>query len=46
MTDLASETIVWNAPGSAVRMAVDRYLSPDFAALEEERLWPSVWQIA
>ena len=27
-------------------MPVDRYLSPDFAALEDERLWPSVWQIA
>jgi phenylpropionate dioxygenase-like ring-hydroxylating dioxygenase large terminal subunit len=46
MTDLASETVVWNTPGSAVRLAVDRYLSADFAALEEERLWPHVWQIA
>ena len=24
----------------------DRYLSPEFAALERERLWPRVWQIA
>ncbi len=23
-----------------------RYLSPEFAALEEEKLWPKVWQIA
>ena len=46
MTELASETVDWNVPGTAMRMAVDRYLSPDFAALEEQRLWPNVWQIA
>jgi choline monooxygenase len=44
--DTADETIDWNEPGTAVRVPVYRYLSPDFAALEEARLWPKVWQIA
>jgi len=31
---------------SPVRIPKTRYTSPEFAALEEERLWPRVWQIA
>jgi phenylpropionate dioxygenase-like ring-hydroxylating dioxygenase large terminal subunit len=48
MTDAtqAQETVVWNEPGSAVRVPVYRYLSADFAELEEQQLWPRVWQIA
>jgi choline monooxygenase len=48
MTDAtqAQETVVWNEPGSAVRVPVYRYLSADFAELEEQQLWPCVWQIA
>lgn len=36
------------APDAAlpVRVPVDRYVSPGYAALEQERLWPRVWQIA
>jgi phenylpropionate dioxygenase-like ring-hydroxylating dioxygenase large terminal subunit len=29
-----------------VRVPVERYLSPDFAALEDERLWPRTWVLA
>ena len=29
-----------------VLVPASRYTSPDFAALEEERLWPHVWQVA
>ena len=29
-----------------VRVPASRYISPQFAALEMERLWPHVWQIA
>jgi phenylpropionate dioxygenase-like ring-hydroxylating dioxygenase large terminal subunit len=28
------------------RVSVDRYISPEWAAREHERLWPRVWQIA
>ncbi len=27
-------------------VSVDRYISPEWAALEHERVWPKVWQIA
>lgn len=30
----------------AIRVPVSRYISPDYAALEHERLWPNVWQLA
>ena len=42
----SAEDIAWNEPGAAVRVPVYRYLSPEFAAREEQRLWPKVWQIA
>jgi len=29
-----------------ITVPVERYYSPDFAALEEERMWPRVWQMA
>lgn len=29
-----------------VRIPVERYISPDFAAREIERLWPKVWHVA
>ena len=29
-----------------VRVPASRYTSPEWAALEDERLWPSVWQLA
>lgn len=32
--------------GSVTRIPVDRYTDPAWAALEAERLWPSVWQVA
>jgi phenylpropionate dioxygenase-like ring-hydroxylating dioxygenase large terminal subunit len=32
--------------GSSTRVPRERYTSPEFAALEHERLWPRVWQIA
>jgi phenylpropionate dioxygenase-like ring-hydroxylating dioxygenase large terminal subunit len=44
--DATDETIEWNEPGTAVRVPVYRYLSAEFAALEERKLWPKVWQIA
>jgi phenylpropionate dioxygenase-like ring-hydroxylating dioxygenase large terminal subunit len=31
---------------SVTRLPADRYTSAGFAALEHERLWPSVWQVA
>ncbi len=30
----------------AVTVPAHRYISPEFAALEDERLWPRVWQLA
>lgn len=27
-------------------LSTDRYTSPDFATLEDERMWPNVWQFA
>jgi phenylpropionate dioxygenase-like ring-hydroxylating dioxygenase large terminal subunit len=35
-----------SALGSPTRVPVDRYISAEFAALENERLWSRVWQIA
>lgn len=32
--------------GSVTRIPADRYTSPGWAELEQERLWPSVWQVA
>ena len=29
-----------------VRVPTERYLSPEFAALEPELLWPRVWHVA
>lgn len=29
-----------------VRIPRERYISPDFAALEQERMWPFAWQVA
>ena len=39
--------VAWDAeqPGHR-RYSVDRYLDPAIAALELERLWPRVWQLA
>ena len=34
------------ARGSSTLVAKDRYVSRDFAELEQTRLWPRVWQIA
>jgi phenylpropionate dioxygenase-like ring-hydroxylating dioxygenase large terminal subunit len=39
-------TTVGSAEGSPTRLPVHRYISPEFAALEHERLWPRVWQVA
>ncbi len=39
-------TTMGSAEGSPTRIPVSRYTSTDFAALEAERLWPRVWQIA
>lgn len=33
-------------PDAPYRIPADRYTSPEFAALENERLWPHVWQVA
>jgi len=41
----AAET-VGRATNEPVRIPKSRYLSPEFAALEQERMWPRVWQIA
>src|SRR6202043_830653 len=38
----ASGTVV----AKPVRIPKTRYTSPEFAALEEERMWPKVWQVA
>lgn len=32
--------------GAPYRIPAERYTSPDFARLEEQRLWPGIWQIA
>jgi len=42
----ASTSITPIPDGSVTRIPADRYTSPDWAALEDERLWPSVWQVA
>jgi nitrite reductase/ring-hydroxylating ferredoxin subunit len=41
---LVSATPVTIRPHELV--AKDRYIAPEFAAIETERLWPRVWQIA
>ncbi|HET6963515.1 MAG TPA: aromatic ring-hydroxylating dioxygenase subunit alpha [Acidimicrobiales bacterium] len=33
-------------PDAPYRVPADRYTSAEFARLEQERLWPSVWQVA
>jgi phenylpropionate dioxygenase-like ring-hydroxylating dioxygenase large terminal subunit len=33
-------------PDAPYRIPAERYTSPDFARLENERLWPKVWQVA
>jgi nitrite reductase/ring-hydroxylating ferredoxin subunit len=33
-------------PSAPYRIPADRYTSPEFAGLENERLWPTVWQYA
>lgn len=33
-------------PAEPVRIAVERYVSPEWAAQEADRLWPRVWQLA
>ena len=35
-----------SAQRTPVRVPASRYTSPEFAALEMERLWPHVWQLA
>ncbi|HEY4333495.1 MAG TPA: aromatic ring-hydroxylating dioxygenase subunit alpha [Ilumatobacteraceae bacterium] len=32
--------------GSSTRVPVSRYTSPEFAAVEQERMWPRVWTVA
>ncbi len=44
-TDLAATAIGTPGP-EPTRIPAARYTSPAFAALEHERLWPHVWQIA
>jgi choline monooxygenase len=39
-------TTMGSSEGSPTRIPVSRYISSEFAALEAERLWPRVWQIA
>jgi phenylpropionate dioxygenase-like ring-hydroxylating dioxygenase large terminal subunit len=33
-------------PATPVQIPTSRYTSPEWAALEEQRLWPHVWQLA
>lgn len=39
-------TAAVDGPGGPTRIPVERYTAPGFAALELERMWPRVWQIA
>jgi len=40
------ETAIGTPPESPVLVPASRYTDPAFAALEHERLWPHVWQVA
>ena len=39
-------TAAGSTQGSPTQIPASRYTSPEFAALEHERVWPRVWQIA
>jgi phenylpropionate dioxygenase-like ring-hydroxylating dioxygenase large terminal subunit len=39
-------TSMGSTRGSPTQIPASRYTSPEFAALEHERVWPRVWQIA
>jgi hypothetical protein len=40
------EDAIGAPPGTPTLVPADRYYSPAFAALEIERMWPRVWQLA
>ncbi|ORV18104.1 aromatic ring-hydroxylating oxygenase subunit alpha [Mycobacterium celatum] len=40
------EDAIGMAPQRPTRVPAERYYSPGFAALEVERMWPKVWQVA
>src|SRR5689334_3579863 len=40
------EDAIGTPPASPTLVPAERYYSPAFAALEIERMWPKVWQIA
>ncbi len=42
----AGEDAIGTPPPSPTRVPAERYYSPAFAALEAERMWPKVWQVA
>lgn len=42
----AEEDAIGTPPPSPTRVPAERYYSPAFAALEAERMWPKVWQVA
>lgn len=42
----AGEDAIGTPPPSPTRVPAERYYSPAFAALEVERMWPKVWQVA
>lgn len=47
MTQTAqTEDAIGPPPRRPTRVPAERYYSPEFAALETERMWPRVWQLA
>ncbi|MBV8790405.1 MAG: aromatic ring-hydroxylating dioxygenase subunit alpha, partial [Mycobacterium sp.] len=40
------EDAIGAPPESPTLIPAERYYSPAFAALEVERMWPKVWQLA
>ena len=45
-TAITAAATARGATTEPTRIPKSRYLSPEFAALEHERMWPRVWQIA
>ena len=45
-TRTRDEDAIGTPPASPTRVPAERYYSPAFAALEVERMWPKVWQLA
>ena len=44
--DVRREDAIGSPPASPTRVPASRYHSPEFARLEQQHVWPRVWQVA